>query len=166
MEPVSFKEGEKPSWADVNAYLDITLNDEVIDKLGLLSFATMSDAKIKRTNAAGFELNVDALVPFPSRTNKFVPLPQVPLVEKDLAVIVDEDIKWLDISKYIKSKVSSLEFKEEYRGNQIPEGKKSIMFTFTIGDGLTTMTSEEINKVMDGIIKTLNKTCGATLREE
>ena len=65
----------------------------------------------------------------------------------------------------IKSKVSSLEFKEEYRGNQIPEGKKSIMFTFTIGDGLTTMTSEEINKVMDGIIKTLNKTCGATLRE-
>ena len=166
MEPVSFKEGEKPSWADVNAYLDITLNDEVIGKLGLLSFATMSDAKIKRTNAAVFELNVDALVPFPSRTNKFVPLPQVPLVEKDLAVIVDEDIKWLDISKYIKSKVSSLEFKEEYRGNQIPEGKKSIMFTFTIGDGLTTMTSEEINKVMDGIIKTLNKTCGATLREE
>ena len=40
------------------------------------------------------------------------------------------------------------------------------MFSFTIGDGLTTMTSEEINKTMENIIKTLNKTCGATLREE
>ena len=37
MEKITLKQGKKPSWADVNVYLDIMLNNKIIGKLGLLS---------------------------------------------------------------------------------------------------------------------------------
>ena len=61
---------------------------------------------------------------------------------------------------------NNIKFVEEYRGNQIPEGKKSIMLRVTFDSGDTTLTSEEINTKLDAIIRTLNKMRGAVLREE
>ena len=166
MEDITLEVKEKPSWADINAYLNIVYQNEIIGSIGLVSLATMTNAKIKRTNVACFELNVDALNPYSSRTNNFKHLPQVPLVEKDLAILVDENVSWQDITKTIKAKVKELEFIEEYRGNQIPDGKKSITLRVKLGDGDKTMTSEEITKEIDKILKSLNKVCGAILREE
>lgn len=166
MEKITLKQGEKPSWADVNVYLDIMLDNKVIGKLGLLSIKTMNSAKIKRANVAIFELNVDELVPYASRDNKFIHIPLLPLVEKDLSILVDESVTWEEISGSIKGKLKDVKFVEEYRGNQVPEGKKSIMLRIVIDNGNTTMTSEEINAKMESILKILNKRCGAVLREE
>ena len=56
MKELSFTtECEKPSWADINAYLDIKLDDVLVGYMRLLSVKTMNDAKIKRTN-------VDAII--------------------------------------------------------------------------------------------------------
>lgn len=159
-------ECEKPSWADINAYLAIKLDNELVGYMGLLSVKTMNDAKIKRTNVAIFEFDSDMFIPLESRTNKFKHIPVLPSVEKDLSLIVDENITWADMTKYIRSKASDIKFIEEYRGNQIPEGKKSIMLRVTFDSGDTTLTSEEINTKLDAIIRTLNKMCGAVLREE
>lgn len=54
----------------------------------------MNESSIKRTNIAIFELDFGKLVPFKSRTNKFNHLPQFPLVEKDLSLLVDSSITW------------------------------------------------------------------------
>ena len=159
-------ECEKPSWADINAYLAIKLDNNIVGYMGLLSVKTMNDAKIKRTNVAIFELDSDMFIPLESRTNKFKHIPVLPSVEKDLSLIVDENITWAEMTKYIRSKTSDIKFIEEYRGNQIPDGKKSIMLRVTFDSGDTTLTSEEINIKLDAIIRTLNKMCGAVLREE
>ena len=159
-------ECEKPSWADINAYLAIKLDNDIVGYMGLLSVKTMNDAKIKRTNVAIFELDSDMFIPLESRTNKFKHIPVLPSVEKDLSLIVDENITWAEMTKYIRSKASDIKFIEEYRGNQIPNGKKSIMLRVTFDSGDTTLTSEEINTKLDAIIRTLNKMCGAVLREE
>ena len=159
-------ECEKPSWADINAYLAIKLDNNIVGYMGLLSVKTMNDAKIKRTNVAIFELDSDMFIPLESRTNKFKHIPVLPSVEKDLSLIVDENITWAEMTKYIRSKASDIKFIEEYRGNQIPDGKKSIMLRVTFDSGDTTLTSEEINIKLDAIIRTLNKMCGAVLREE
>lgn len=159
-------ECEKPSWADINTYLAIKLDNDIVGYMGLLSVKTMNDAKIKRTNVAIFELDSDMFIPLESRTNKFKHIPVLPSVEKDLSLIVDENITWAEMTKYIRSKASDIKFIEEYRGNQIPNGKKSIMLRVTFDSGDTTLTSEEINTKLDAIIRTLNKMCGAVLREE
>ena len=126
----------------------------------------MTESKIKRTNVAIFEINADKFVPYASRTNEYERLPELPLVEKDLSIIVDEKVSWMTIEESIKSKVKEIEFVDEYKGNQIPEGKKSITLKVKILNEGTTMTSEQINEKMNSILKLLDKKCGAKLREE
>lgn len=166
MESLSFKEGEKSSWEDKDVHLNITLNNEIIGTIGLLSVAAMNESKIKHTNVAIFELNFDKLIPLPSRTNEFKHLPQFPLVEKDLSILIDEDVKWEEIAKTISPMLKELEFIGEYKGSQIKEGKKSISFRFKLGNKDGTMTSEQINNKMNAVLKILNKKCGAELRTE
>ena len=166
MEELKFQVSEKPSWADVNAYLDIVSNGEIVGHMGLVSFSAMSDAKIKRTNVAIFEINTDMLVPFKSRTNEFKHIPQLPLVEKDLSLLIDDNVTWEEISEIVSKRVKELEFIEEYRGNQVPDGKKSITLRVKIGNDDATLTTEEITEQMNSIVKALNKRCGAELREE
>ena len=166
MEEIKLEKIEKPDWADINAYLNITKDGEIIGSLGLLSLKAMTEAKIKRTNVAMFEVNVDKFVPFDSRTNEYERLPELPLVEKDLSVIVDKEITWAQIEESIKSKAKEIEFVDEYEGNQIPDGKKSITLKVKILNEGTTMTSEQINERINSILKTLNKKCGAKLRED
>ena len=166
MESLSFVKNNRPSWADVNAYLDIVLDDVVVGSMGLLSVSAMNDAKIKHTNVALFELDVDKLMPLASRTNKFVHIPVLPLVEKDLSILIDEDITWADVHQTVKNKVKEVEFVDEYRGNQVPDGKKSITFRVKIGNDENTLTTEEINEKMNSIVNALNKRFGAYLREE
>lgn len=165
MEELKLEKIEKPYWADVNAYLNVVKGNEVIGTLGLVSVKVMTDTKIKRTNVAMFEINTDKFVPYASRTNEYERLPELPLVEKDLSIIVDEKITWKQIEENIKAKVKEIEFVDEYRGNQIPEGKKSITLKVKILNEGTTMTSEQINEKMNSILKTLDKRCGAKLRD-
>ena len=125
----------------------------------------MADTKIKRTNVAMFEINTEKFVPYASRTNEYERLPELPLVEKDLSIIVDEEITWKQIEENIRAKVKEVEFVDEYRGDQIPEGKKSVTLKVKILNEGTTMTSEQINEKMNSILKTLDKRCGAKLRD-
>ena len=166
MESIKLEKIEKPAWADKNAYLNITKDNEIIGSLGLLSVQTMTESKIKRTNVAIFEINFDKLVPYNSRTNKYERLPELPLVEKDLSILVDKEISWKKIEDSIKKQVKEIEFIDEYKGNQIPSGKKSITLKVKIMNEDTTMTSEQINEKMNTILNTLDKECGATLRAE
>ena len=166
MENIELKKQEKPAWADINVYLNIVKDNEIIGSLGLLSVHTMNKSKIKRTNVAMFEINMDKLTPYKSRTNTYERLPELPLVEKDLSIIVDEDVKWIDIISPIKNKVKEIDFVDEYKGDQIPKGKKSITLKLKMINEESTMTSEEINNKVNSILKTLNKKCNAILREE
>ena len=165
MESLSFRPCENSSYLDKNAKLDIYLGDILVGSLGLLSVKTMADSKIKRTNVGIFEINVSEFIPYPSRTNEFKHLPEIPLVEKDLSILVDEDVTWEKISKMIRNKVSEYSFVEEYRGEQVPTGKKSVTFKVKLGDGKSTLTSDDINHKLEEITITLNRTCGATIRE-
>ena len=166
MEDIKYDQLEQPKWADKNAYINIVKDGEIIGSLGLLSVQVMNDCKIKRTNVAIFELDESKLVSYTSRTNKYERLPELPLVEKDLSILVDNNIKWGQIVELIEKKVKELEFVEEYKGEKIPEGKKSITFKVRLENEGTTMTSEEINEEINSILKTLDKKLGAKLREE
>ena len=166
MENFMLEQKEQPAWADRNAWLNLTLNNQIIGSMGLVCVSTMNDVKIKRTNVALFELNVDCLKAFASRTNEFHHLPLYPLVEKDLSVTVDKTVTWKAISDAVGSRVKELEFIDEYHGNQVPEGKKSVTMRVWIGNDDSTMTSEQIDQKMESILKALHKRCGAELRTE
>ena len=162
--PFTFKQKTKPSWADEKVWLNVIEDDKIAGSIGLISVQALTESGVKQTSAAAFELDTAMLVPYPSRTNEFRHLPQYPLVEQDLSLLVDESMTWEEIRDAIKYMVKDLRFVEEYRGKQIPAGKKSIMLSLKIGNDDSTMTSKQIEKKMNGIIKVLDKKCGAQLR--
>lgn len=163
-EPLTFKQVEKPSWADEKVWLNIMSGKKVAGSIGLISVQALTESGIKSVKAAAFELDTDMLVPYPSRTNEYKHLPTYPLVEQDLSLLVDESVTWEQIRESIKYMVKELKFVEEYRGKQIPAGKKSVMLSLKIGNDDSTMTSKQIEKKMNGIIKVLSNKCKAELR--
>ena len=166
MEELTLSRLEKPSWSDKEVYLNISLNNEIIGSLSLVSVSAMNESSIKRTNIAIFELDFGKLVPFKSRTNKFNHLPQFPLVEKDLSLLVDSSITWKEINDIVSTMVKEVSFIEEYNGDKIPEGKKSITLRIKLGNNNGTMTTEQISTRVEKILKVLNKELNITLREE
>ena len=60
--------------------------------------------------------------------------------------------------------IRDLLFVDEYKGKQIPEGKKSITLRLLIGSDEKTLTGAEIEAVANSALKKLNKNIGADIR--
>ena len=55
---------------------------------------------------------------------------------------------------------------DEYRGKQVPAGKKSVTIRLTIGSEEKTLTSQEIEAAAEQVMKKLRKAMGAELRTQ
>ena len=89
-----------------------------------------------------------------------------PEAERDIAVIVDEQIPSLEIQKIIdrhKLVKSSTPF-DIYTGKGVSSGKKSIAFKVKFQSDINTLTSEDIDKAYGDIIRQLNRNLKAELR--
>lgn len=168
MEAFTFEKGEKPYWADNVVWQNIYLDGKKIGDIALLSKKSALACGIKVLSAILVELDMDALVPFKSRTNRFEKLPEFPTNEYDISFLVDSMISWNEIREAIMGKKNELlrdaQFVDEYKGKQIPEGKKSITVRLVIGSNEKTLTGDEIEAVAKSTIKKLSKTIGADVR--
>lgn len=170
MEALTLKQAEKPCWADNVVWLNIFLGEEQIGSLALLNKKASMACGIKNLNVMLFELDVDALEPFKSRTNSFTHLPEYPVTEYDISMLFEDAVKWDDICKTVMSGHDKLlhgaDFVDEYRGKQIPQGMKSVTIRLTIGSLEKTLTSEEIEACAGAALKRLGKRFGAELRSK
>ncbi len=170
MEGFTFRKEEKPYWADNTVWMNIYLGDKRIGDMALLSKKASVACGIKVLSAVLVELDMDSLVPFKSRTNKFTHLPEFPMNDYDLSFLVDSMVKWDDIYSAVLEKKSDdsllrdVLFVDEYKGKQIPEGKKSMTIRLVIGSKEKTLTSAEIETVASSAIKKLTKKLGADIR--
>lgn len=168
MEGFTFEKREKPYWADETVWLNICLNGEKIGDLALLSKKAALACGIKMLSAVLVELDLDALVPFKSRTNRFVRMAEFPMNEYDLSFLVDSMVKWSDIHTCVMGKkhelLRDIRFVDEYKGKQIPAGKKSVTVRLIIGSDEKTLTGAEIEAVANNVVKKLTKNIGAEIR--
>ncbi len=148
---LTFDLKEEPKWADNKAWLNIIYNGEKIGDLGLLSNKVKHDIDLKYLNTCIFILDIGKLKAHDSRTNTYQALPQYPHVKQDLSVIVDKDVNWKDVEDRLESMVYSLEFVDEYHGEQIPEDKKSITLRVELASDQGTLTTAQINEEMKKI---------------
>lgn len=93
-----------------------------------------------------------------------------PQIRRDLSLLVDEKISVEQIQGVVKSLVSrewlkSMDIFDLYRGNSIPEGKKSLALALTLQDDDRTLVDLEINNLIDAIIKALDQQLAITLRD-
>ncbi len=172
MEPLTFRKEEKPVWADNVVWLNICLGDERIGDMGLLAKKVSMECGVKNLSVMLFELDATRLVPLRSRTNRFAHLAEYPETDYDISMLFASDVPWADIYDAIlgKKKASALlkdaSFVDEYRGKQVPAGKKSVTIRLTIGSDEKTLTSQEIEAAAEQVMKKLRKGMGAELRTQ
>ncbi len=172
MEGFEFRKEEKPVWADNVVWMNIFRGGEKIGDMGLVAKKVSMDCGIKNLSVMLFELDVTKLIPLKSRTNKFTHLVEYPETDYDISMLFDSDAAWADIYDAImgQKKASALlkeaAFVDEYRGKQIPAGKKSVTIRLTIGSSEKTLTSQEIESAANQVMKKLGKKMGAELRTQ
>lgn len=168
MEALTFKREEKPYWADETVWLNIYLGEKKIGDMALLSRKAAIACGIKVLSAVLVELDMDELVPLKSRTNRYAPIPEFPTNSYDLSFLVDSMVKWEDIYNAVAGKktenLQDVLFIDEYKGKQVPEGKKSITIRLIIGSNEKTLTGADIEAVANSAVKKLTKQLGVDIR--
>ncbi len=126
------------------------------------------------------ELDVDAEV-FYADFNWDVVLKQIPLkgfklksipkfqsAQRDFALLLDNSISFGSLQEAAfsteKKLLKSVNLFDVYKGENLPEGKKSYALTFTIQDEEKTLTDKQIDKIMSKLQQKFETEFGAVLR--
>ncbi len=136
------------------------LAPEIVEKLGL---------KKQKPDICLFEINLEKLFSKINDSIQYKPIPKFPAVERDIALIVDNDLPSIKIKELISSfstelieKVSIFDY---FKGGNIPDGKKSLAFNIVYRAKERTLTDEEVEAQHLALVKYLIEQTGAELRK-
>ncbi len=116
-----------------------------------------------------FEWDFSSLFPFWTGKKRFYPLPKFPSVQRDLAIVLKEDISAQKVKEEILREgiyLENVEFFDVYQGQPIPFGYKSLAFRLTFRHPERTLRDEEVNEIQDTLLNGLEKKWGVYLRKE
>ena len=133
----------------------ISVNNDIVGVIGKIH------PKISKEDIFVMEINLDKLLDKKTGKMKYKEISKYPTVNKDLSVIVENNLQSMEIAKQIKKSAGSLLIEskvfDEYKGKGIEEGKKSLTYSLSFGANDRTLTDDEINKVLEKVIASLNK---------
>jgi len=146
---------------------ELLLNGQPWGWLGEIS----SDAQEKlnlHDTATVAELDFNMLAETADLTPEFAPTPQYPASDRDLNFILDEATSWDQVEKTVATAagplLEGLRFVSQYRGKQIPTGKKSYLLTARYRSAERTLTAEEVEQSQQAVITACREQLGAELR--
>ena len=133
----------------------ISVNNDIVGVIGKIH------PKVSKEDIFVMEINLDKLLDKKTGKMKYKEISKYPTVNKDLSVIVENNLQSMEIAKQIKKSAGSLLIEskvfDEYKGKGIEEGKKSLTYSLSFGANDRTLTDDEINKVLEKVIVSLNK---------
>ncbi|MGH2391697.1 MAG: phenylalanine--tRNA ligase subunit beta, partial [Chloroflexota bacterium] len=147
----------------------LLVHDQALGFLGELhpSIAARWDLGVHRAYIAEFDF--DALAGQASEQRTFADYPRLPFAKRDLAVVVDEARPAEEVLRIIraagKTMVARVTLFDVYRGNQIPDGKKSLACALDLQSPDSTLREEEVEQIMGRVRKALQHQVGASFRE-
>jgi phenylalanyl-tRNA synthetase beta chain len=145
----------------------IMLGDQQIGIVGTINQQIQKMYDLKKP-AAVAQVDYEMLHALPMEPVSVTPLPKFPPIERDLSMILGEEVRWEQIEQTILSlKIADLEaveFGELFRGKQIPKGQKSLFFRLRYRNPERSLTHEEVDADQKRVIETLEKTFQAQLR--
>ena len=115
------------------------------------------------------EISWPVLLELVSRVKvRFTELPKFPEVRRDLALLLDESVRYADIrrsaQRAAKKLLRQVGLFDVYRGDKIPAGKKQYALSFVFQNPDKTLTDAEIEKIMAKLLATFENEFGAVLR--
>jgi len=146
---------------------EILGGDELLGKFGKVDEKVLEAFDIKE-EVFSFEIDFEKLLELLPREKRYQPLPKFPPVDRDIAIVVDQDILAGEIEKSIRElDIDSLEevsLFDQYVGKQVAPGKKSLAFSIRYRSRERTLTEKEVESFQKGLLQHLRAKFGAELR--
>lgn len=148
--------------------VSIEINQIAVGYLGKIQRQLLKQFDIEQDVYFG-ELNLDILKSLSKIEKKYKPLPNYPMVIRDLAFITDKVVPVAEMQTTIYKAggelLKTIEIFDIYSGDQIEPDKKSCAFTLQFLSEDRTLTDEEIEKVVNKIVEAMKVAHDATLRK-
>ncbi len=144
---------------------DILCDGEKIGYIGAVDPAVLEKLAAERPMCMAeidYELLTKHIKPF-----KYTPMPKFAEVQRDLALLADENVTCSQIEKTISDAckyVSEVKLFDVYSGNQIESSKKSMAFSITFTPAEEAFGSEKIDAFVKKILSNLKYKLGVTMR--
>ncbi len=155
------------SWAEVGA--DILINGQKQGIAGMVSQDVRDKYGLKEVEVCAAQIDVQSLLDTEAKTVQFKAIPRFPAVDRDLSLIVDEQVTWDQISGAVNKagceKLEQTNFVGIYRGKGIDPGKKSLTLTLRFRDEDGTLTHEQVDELEKSIVSNITKATKAVLRK-
>lgn len=102
------------------------------------------------------------------KTINFSELPKYPSVRRDMAMLLDREVKFIRIRdiafKTERNVLREVNLFDVYESESLGANKKSYAVSFILRDDLRTLTDKNIDKVMDNLRRAFEKELGAVIR--
>ncbi len=145
---------------------EVRVNGQIVGVFGELHPLTKEKYEFGNAPVIVAEFDLEALREA-QPTYGIVPVPEVPPVLEDIAVIVDESVPAERVASLIKQTggktVTDVRLFDVYRDEKIGAGKKSLAYSLTYQSDKT-MTDAEAAAIRNKIVKRLEHEIGAKLR--
>lgn len=142
-------------WTIPEKARSIEMAGHLVGYVSLLNPLVRDSMKL-RGKVALFELNLEQIFELPEVVPVFQPLPRFPSIEQDISVIVECDVPFEDVERAILKRgtelLQSTELVAVFKGNPIPEGKKSLSFRLEFRSSDRTLTDDDVSPVMADIL--------------
>ncbi|MBK1725842.1 phenylalanine--tRNA ligase subunit beta [Halorhodospira neutriphila] len=100
----------------------------------------------------------------------FTPISRYPSIRRDLAVLVDEAVAAGELLSAAReaagATLADARLFDVYRGKGVPEGAKSVAMGLILQDYSRTLTDQDVDDVLKGVVACLEERFGASMRGE
>ena len=145
----------------------IMVKETPVGIIGEVHPLVLENFSIKETVCA-LELELDEIYKLSSKKAMLESITKYPAVERDIAVLLKNDIMASAAVKAIKAGGTELlrdvVVFDVYTGGQVPEGYKSIAFKLKLQAAEKTLTEKDVNEVVQNILDKLEQDLEAKLR--
>jgi phenylalanyl-tRNA synthetase beta chain len=146
---------------------EVLLNGQFWGWLGELDRSVSNQLDLRDAVSIA-ELDLSVLEAHANLVPKFQPWPLYQASSRDLNFVLDDHVTWSSLEDTVRKAagplLESMGFGGQYKGKQIPDGKKSYLVTLLYRSPDRTLTGEEIEAAQQSVISQCQTQLGATLR--
>ncbi|HDJ24324.1 MAG TPA: phenylalanine--tRNA ligase subunit beta [Candidatus Aminicenantes bacterium] len=166
-EPLSFAAQDHP-WCEPGLALNVKYKGESVGFLGQLR-ADMATKYGLQQEVWIAEFNLGHLLSKQPQPFTLRHLIKYPVVIRDVSFLADKDLRYSSVQEYLQKReipwLERFELYDRFTGSTIPPGKVSLSFRFVFRHAERTLEAEEVDSLMERVIKALIMEFNFQLRE-
>lgn len=163
---ISYKLSQHHDYQYLENFTGVLVDSQAIGLFGLVNRKIKDSLKIK-AEVGLFELNLETLTKFSGQEKLYQKISAYPAVMRDLALLVAKSVKFEELHKLIASfnpLITLVEPFDVFESEKLGKDTRSVAFHLTFQSFDRTLVSQEIDKIIADLVKTLEQKFQAKLR--